>query len=75
MMTMKLIDELGSDKVSYTAFPDPLFGHDSFLLGYNDNNIARVLLYELFADSYETDSAYALTTVSAIIVAISAMSF
>ena len=74
-MTMKIIDELGSDKVSYTEFPDPTFYHDSFLLGFSDPNILKVLRNELTTELYEIDSTFALSTASAIIAAISAMSF
>ena len=72
-MTTKIIDELGSDKVNYREFPDPAFTHEGFLMGFSDPNVLKILREELTSELYEVDSAFALTTASAVIAAITAV--
>lgn len=69
--------ELGGDKVNYYELEDPEATHEYFFLGAGSPELLRVLRNELESETYDNmlDSAFALTATSAVIAAITAISF
>ena len=75
--TKKIIRELGGDKVNYFEVPDPEATHEYVFMGAGNPDMLKILRDELESETYENmlDSAFALTATSAVIAAITALSF
>ena len=85
--TKKIMRELGGDKVNYTVIDDPEATHEYISMNMGNPDVLKLLRDELESETYDNklnlatiddnilDSAFALTATSAVVAAITAMSF
>ena len=85
--TKKIMRELGGDKVNYTVIDDPEATHEYISMNMGNPEVLKLLRDELESETYDNklnlatvddnmlDSAFALTATSAVVAAITAMSF
>merc|ERR1719458_1313997 len=85
--TKKIMRELGGDKVNYTVIDDPEATHEYISMNMGNPEVLKLLRDELESETYDNklnlatiddnmlDSAFALTAPSAVVAAITAMSF